>query len=573
VWLRDDDLVAEAIEAFERDRADLLSPAANTADQDAAALGLLTAAGTLALLGMEDFVRELGFRVERVGGLLRAAATRLDASSLDHVATDLIGLAPALELSQGEDRELLVERVRAGLSERDRFDILDRGARALLGSDDGLGATQRAALERFERTLRPHLWRLVPMNEVRETAVAWMAPTERARFWWWSQGADVPPDALDHLSDSPMLLACFPEGAGAIAGLLSRLRKGHEQFVAAARSERAARITVLATAASRAPVGAPAPAEPLRLAADRGTTRQGLIGALFTDLRGQTRGYRGLIEVRFSEVAGRSEPSISRSLELVRPDVERAIEIALAHAKRWLDPFLPPPPRASWEIDLRLDYEGQVEAGKGHSIGLPVALAALGAHMGWVAADSVVATGELADDAGLRAVEGIAAKVGALAGEPVSLLVLPHNQGAEASASGYTGKIVEAEDLDTAVAAVFAKNLRRIWVRALDWFSGPLTDGLPRGWESATPVLLPDRVPDVSDALATVKRAVEDEAATAPGAIVQLIVAGPVSLGAALGVVLSQRSVAARIRVVFVQPPDKGKGGAAWWDNRSEAKT
>jgi hypothetical protein len=150
----------------------------------------------------------------------REALSKIPFSAVDEVAQlvleTLTGHAFSYEEASSPDAKRIIETLRV----RDSIEVLLEGARSVLGDDLGLEDEAMASLMSFEQLVRPEIWRLVPLNEVRAASLEWLKPERRRDFWWWADGVDVPPDALDGLSAAAHVLERFP-GAGAE---LERLR-------------------------------------------------------------------------------------------------------------------------------------------------------------------------------------------------------------------------------------------------------------------------------------------------------------------------------------------------------------
>jgi hypothetical protein len=214
---------------------------------DAAALA--EAAGRLAALAAGD----------RVSAWARAHPDRA------RRAAEIVGAGRSADFSGIEDaavavRALLDRRAEGaigpadlarGLEEplgaRDRIELARLGAAALLGRPPPASPDEESALLVFEGLVRPEVWRLTEANEARRAAVAWMAPSHRPSFWWWSEGADVDPRAVAALPSVAHLAARFPAAAAALRALVA----AQETWDDAAREPRAeAPKLVLAAAAA-----------------------------------------------------------------------------------------------------------------------------------------------------------------------------------------------------------------------------------------------------------------------------------------------------------------------------------
>lgn len=206
----------------------------------------LRSVGMLALVGQPDQARDAAASVDDLEAWVARALEDFDSAALDAAAATVVECSPELQLRGGEheldvrgaratfesmlDLDALplageggdaAAKVRSALNLRDRVEILLAGAETLLGENlPGLSIEQRVSLEHFEQLVRPQLWRLIPLGHFRAEAVAWIEPHQRARFWWWSQGADVSPEGLDHLAGAALVLARFPEARKALDAMV-----------------------------------------------------------------------------------------------------------------------------------------------------------------------------------------------------------------------------------------------------------------------------------------------------------------------------------------------------------------
>jgi hypothetical protein len=103
-----------------------------------------------------------------------------------------------------------IEALRRSFAARDAVELRRIGAEAILGHAPALTMDEEVELVAFEEALRPHLWRLTALNEWRSLEVSWMT-AGRDRFWWWSEGSEIDPTAIDHLDAVAELVAHFPE--------------------------------------------------------------------------------------------------------------------------------------------------------------------------------------------------------------------------------------------------------------------------------------------------------------------------------------------------------------------------
>jgi hypothetical protein len=138
---------------------------------------------------------------------VEAPLARLD-EALEELSVKLGALLPRLSpslsptLSPSLD-ENATREVIALLHERDRIE------QELLAL--GLAANEVPGRMTFDLVVRPQLWRLVAINDVRREMVAKIAPEDRARFYWWSEGSAIDPVAASALPAVAHLVATFPD--------------------------------------------------------------------------------------------------------------------------------------------------------------------------------------------------------------------------------------------------------------------------------------------------------------------------------------------------------------------------
>lgn len=565
MWEPDPDLVQSAIDQMAAQR-DALSASSGETGSEVTVEALLDAAGTLCAVGLKDVARrELG----DVGSLEANVVAFLASWRLDTVldaATLLVARAPELAPLLPEDRDELVAALVGALRARDRAELLLLGAETVLGGAVPLDAHQRSVLSAFAELVRPELWRLLPVNETRAAELEWMAPEVRPRFWWRQVGASLGTGALDSLVEAASVLASFPAARPYLDALVRTFQPRERT---AARGEIASTPTAGGSGLperlrSLHPAGAASRGEGprLRLAAERGDWRPGVIATLLVEERTST-GHSGLIEVSFSSGSPRPGPTLSENLEPVAGQIHRALLTAAEYARRWLDPFVPMPDVGLCSVTLHLERAATVE--HGHSLGLATALAAVGAHFRWTAR-GCAATGELADNGGVIAVKGVAAKTTAVAPGEVDRLFVPRGQAQQTMP--FTGEVVEVEDLDDAASRVFP--IRRLSVRVGTTYVTPLC--LPGGWRRATPHETPAVITAENlrqETRKVIRKLEEMGAQDGRQALVQLTIAGPVGLGASVYVGLSQRAIREAVRVLYVQLPKDPDLGGVWCDNRA----
>jgi hypothetical protein len=167
--------------SFEEAMADLAHAASSTA--------VLEAAGHLVLLGKAPARGTLSAELD------------LGAGELEDDAFALIHALPTIS----------IDALRNVLSRRDAVEVRLVGAEALFGRPLPLSFDDETALVAFEEAVRPHLWRLTAFNEWRALEVDQLRPEHRARFWWWSEAAEIDPQGALHLDAVAELVARFPE--------------------------------------------------------------------------------------------------------------------------------------------------------------------------------------------------------------------------------------------------------------------------------------------------------------------------------------------------------------------------
>ena len=199
----------------------VLAESAPRVGDDATAAGkVLSAAGQLCLMGERQAAQGLLQRTPGSAKLIERALSSVEWEALEVAAAAIVELAPDLELAE-DDAGNSRQRILDALASRTRVEELLVGAEALPGSASALPEDGQVFLDEFELLVRPNLFRLVAMNQERAAALAWVAPDERPRLWWYAYGVDVPAHALDALSDAAHLLEVFPEAEAE----LERLRR------------------------------------------------------------------------------------------------------------------------------------------------------------------------------------------------------------------------------------------------------------------------------------------------------------------------------------------------------------
>ena len=217
-WNPDPSSSAGALTELRQRVRDIQGPLSDEQRKDAR-LSLLGAAGRLSLMRQPNEAATI------VPDALRPTTTieglrNLDLSLLSGVARDVLDLARTLATAEDSPRLAIAGRLQVELAKRDRVEFVLEGARVLLGRRPQLTPVQEAAILEFEWTLRPELFRLIPLGGARGGVLAWVAPEHRARFWWRTVGADVPETGLDELSGAALVLTRFPDARGELQRLI-----------------------------------------------------------------------------------------------------------------------------------------------------------------------------------------------------------------------------------------------------------------------------------------------------------------------------------------------------------------
>ncbi len=170
----------------------------------------ILAAGKLCLAGASNELPQIIAIRPDLLTIARQFIARANFDWLDDATTIITDEAAALDDDAGITENDVSSRVLQALNARERAELLMVGLGALLGESPQLSDDQTAPLEGFELLVRPILWRLIPLNAEREAALAWVDPSMRKKLWWWSEGVDVPRNALQALSTVAHLVQCFP---------------------------------------------------------------------------------------------------------------------------------------------------------------------------------------------------------------------------------------------------------------------------------------------------------------------------------------------------------------------------
>jgi hypothetical protein len=151
----------------------------------------------------------------------RRAFEALDLEPLGAAAVGLLEASRVLPFATGEERAAAEAAIAGALERRDAIEHMLLGAEHIVAPAPDLDAEAAAVLTEFEALVRPELFRLVPLNDTRAAALERIAPAWRERFWWWSDGADLPATCLDHLADAALLIARFPGAEAELTRLVA----------------------------------------------------------------------------------------------------------------------------------------------------------------------------------------------------------------------------------------------------------------------------------------------------------------------------------------------------------------
>jgi hypothetical protein len=185
---------------------------ANVLPRGGKAVDVVAGFGRLERMRLAADLARLGRLVLRKTTLVETALSAFDFSALEKAALDYGVAAPDL-VEEGRTAKRAEARVLRALALRDRADQLVGGATALLGRPPELDRESRMFLDEFDGVVRPALFHVIPLNAARLTLLDSVAPAERARLWWYAQGADLAPTGLDALAQAAEVIFCFPEAA------------------------------------------------------------------------------------------------------------------------------------------------------------------------------------------------------------------------------------------------------------------------------------------------------------------------------------------------------------------------
>lgn len=211
MWNPDQDLVGEAVDVIERSLAS--GESADTAD-------LLEALGMLRVTHSPQAARD-ALGSSDISARVTSFFEAEDFGSLTQAASSAMDVAMQLADADEEERATLCEQLRDAFGQRDRAQLVLEGTIQALRCPAELTIEQEANLEAFELLVRPQLFRLIPAVHFRDENVAWIAPPFRSRFWWWSEGLEIPAEGLDHLSTAAQVLARFPDARARLDELVA----------------------------------------------------------------------------------------------------------------------------------------------------------------------------------------------------------------------------------------------------------------------------------------------------------------------------------------------------------------
>ena len=177
-----------------------------------AAVEAVAAFGRLRRMGEMDAIASLTPQPDKAADLAARALAAFEFLALETEALNFGCAVPDL-VGNDATAERARPQVLQALAARDRVDQILYGAETLLGRTPVLDEESQLALAEFDAVVRPRLFHAVPVNDVRLTALANVAPQERSRMWWFAQGAEVSSAALDALAVAAELVQHFPEAA------------------------------------------------------------------------------------------------------------------------------------------------------------------------------------------------------------------------------------------------------------------------------------------------------------------------------------------------------------------------
>lgn len=262
IWTLDGELRSDAVAQGERaigeweqlrkqtaseagEEADAASQRCYAAQQAAAAVG------SLWLLGCDDDVaRARASTPDPVASVISDALAGVAWDELERAITELAVLVPQLDDAAGKPSSDLLHEILAKLDRRDDVEKVLVGCEQLQEEAPTLAAEAEAVLLAVDELLSEQLWRLLPLGELRNQRVEWVAPSRRRRLWWWARGAHLPPNALEAMSTTAGVIAAFPEARAELEQLVAAERE-IVGLIRSAENERSAPVVSIAEALKR----------------------------------------------------------------------------------------------------------------------------------------------------------------------------------------------------------------------------------------------------------------------------------------------------------------------------------
>ncbi len=215
---------AGRLEAARKDFEAAAAGARSDRATDRGALRLLEAAGRLCILGGADGLPGRAAELEDLDDRISVGLAVAQFDALDGAAAAIGLSAPDIDLTEAAERAVLVAQIDAALGCRHRVELALLGAESLAGRNPELSAEQHELVAYFHDYVRPQLWRLIPIADLRAERTSQICPELRDRFWWWSQGWDVSPQGLDDLSGAAHVVSRFPEANDELTRLIRAQR-------------------------------------------------------------------------------------------------------------------------------------------------------------------------------------------------------------------------------------------------------------------------------------------------------------------------------------------------------------
>jgi hypothetical protein len=226
MWEPDEELVQAAVAAID---AEVDALQAGQSEEGAAHVAsLLEAVGTLVALHREEHGRS---RVPpELTEVLRKALATLQLSELDDALVIVLERASLCLTLDPDSMESELRGLLDALRARDRAELLWMGAESL-HIEQAFGQDARASRMAFDEAVEGELWQLVPLGGLRTVELGWMPPTEQARFWWRSRGAELPSDALHEPRHFERVMRLFPEAREQLEAVLATMPQAPAKVV------------------------------------------------------------------------------------------------------------------------------------------------------------------------------------------------------------------------------------------------------------------------------------------------------------------------------------------------------